>query len=71
MIEAVNSQLSSTSKEQDLGGVLSPNLPVLYTPPACPMDSIGLSSDPAISDGLSGSLSEVCQSLLDTTGFHC
>ena len=27
---------------------------VLYTPTACPTDSDGLSSDPAISDGLSG-----------------
>ena len=35
---------------------------VLYTPTACPTDSVGLSLDPAISDGLSrqsiGSLSE-------------
>ena len=30
------------------------NLPVLYTPTACPTDSNRLSSDPAISNGLSG-----------------
>ena len=30
------------------------NSTVLYTPTACPTDSDGLSSDPAISDGLSG-----------------
>ena len=29
-------------------------LTVLYTPTACPTDSVGLSSDPAISDGPSG-----------------
>ena len=44
-----NVQYTSGRVKRDL-----PDSAVLYTPTACPTDSDGLSSDPAISDGLSG-----------------
>ena len=44
--------MSRARGENVRGGRAFP--PVLYTPTACPTDSDGLSSDPAISNGLSG-----------------
>jgi hypothetical protein len=49
LLHSYSSPVSPIGFQAESGGN-----PVLYTPTVCPMDSVGLLSDPAISDGPSG-----------------